>query len=90
MFNYDELTKTLIIQPEFNDELVDLPNDIEIIIFENIHPNISKFNNNVDKLPSNLTHLTFGNDFYQKVDNLPPKLTHLTFGNNFNQNYFQI
>ena len=38
-----------------------------------------------NKLPYNLTHLTFGWDFNQNVD-LPCNLTHLTFGNNFNQN----
>ena len=87
MFNYDEITKTLIIKPKFNDELVNLPNDTEIIIFEvNEYPNHSKFNQNVDKLPQNLTHLTFGRYFNKNVDNLPPNLTHLTFGLSFNKN----
>ena len=87
MFNYNESTKTLIIQPEFNNELVNLPKDVKIMIFENkIYPNYSKFNQNVDKLPPNLTHLTFGWDFNQNVDKLPSNLTHLTFGKEFNQN----
>ena len=56
MFNHNEITKTLTIQSDFNDELVNLPNDVEIIIFENDYLNISKFNKNVDKLPPSLTH----------------------------------
>ena len=71
MFNYNELTKTLIIQPTFNENLVDLPNDVEIIIFDDKYPNYSNFNQNVDKLPPNLTHLTFGYVFNQNVVNLP-------------------
>ena len=85
MFNYDELTKTLTIQFEFDDELVDLSNNIKIIIFENTYSNCSKFNKNVDNLPPNLTHLTFGSYFNQNVDKLPPNLTHLTFEGRFNQ-----
>jgi len=86
MFNYDELTKTLTIQFEFDDELVDLSNNIKIIIFENTYSNCSKFNKNVDNLPPNLTHLTFGYCFNKNVDKLPPNLTHLTFGFCFNKN----
>ena len=37
------------------------------------------------KYPSNLTHLTFGDDFNQPIDNLPNSLTHLTLGYTFNQ-----
>ncbi len=44
-----------------------------------------RFDKNVDNLPKNLTHLTFGMCFNQKVDRLPKKLTHLTFGWCFNQ-----
>jgi hypothetical protein len=43
------------------------------------------FNQTVNNLPKNLTHLTFGFLFNQPVDNLPKTLTHLTFGFNFNQ-----
>jgi hypothetical protein len=43
------------------------------------------FNEKVDKLPQNITHLTFGYRFNQKVDNLPQNITHLTFGDCFNQ-----
>ena len=85
MFNYNKLTKTLIIQSEIDYELVNLPN-AEIMIFENTEPNYSKFNQNVNNLPLNLTHLIFGFNFNQNVNKLPPNLTHLTFGDNFNQN----
>lgn len=46
----------------------------------------SQFNQNVDKLPTILTHLIFGIQFDQNVDNLPQKLTHLIFSYKFNQN----
>ena len=39
----------------------------------------SKFNQEVNKLPSFITHLTFGYHFNQKVNLLPQLLTHLTF-----------
>ncbi len=42
------------------------------------------FNQCVDFLPKNLTHLTFGSDFSKTVDKLPKNLTHLTFGFWFN------
>ncbi len=45
----------------------------------------SLFNQSVNNLPNNLTHLTFGDYFDQEVDNLPNNLTHLNFGDNFNQ-----
>ena len=44
------------------------------------------FDQNVDKLPKSITHLTFGNVFNQNVDRLPNSITHLTFGGYFNQN----
>jgi hypothetical protein len=37
------------------------------------------------KYPSNLTHLTFCDNFNQPIDNLPNSITHLTLGNKFNQ-----
>ena len=43
------------------------------------------FNQSVDYLPSNLTHLKFGSLFNKSVDFLPLSLTHLTFGSQFNQ-----
>ena len=45
----------------------------------------SKFNQEVNNLPLNITHLTFGYCFNQEVINLPPNITHLTFGYIFNQ-----
>lgn len=38
------------------------------------------FNQQVDNLPPNLTHLSFGYKFNNCIDNLPSSLTHLTFG----------
>src|SRR6056300_1247759 len=45
----------------------------------------SKFNQEVNNLPPNITNLTFGYYFNQEVNNLPPNITHLTFGYHFNQ-----
>jgi hypothetical protein len=39
-----------------------------------------KFNQKVDNLPNNLTHLSFGYCFNKEVNNLPENLTHLSFG----------
>ncbi len=39
----------------------------------------------VNKLPNNLTYLTFTNSFNQSVDNLPNSIRYLKFGLNFNQ-----
>jgi hypothetical protein len=79
---YNKETKTLIISCDFNEELKDIPNDTQIIIFENKD---SIFNQKVDNLPLKLTHLTFGAWFNQKVDNLPKNIIHLTFGYYFNK-----
>lgn len=44
------------------------------------------FNEKVDNLPDNITHIHFGlYSFNQSVDNLPCNITHLYFSQNFNQ-----
>ena len=43
------------------------------------------FNQTIDSLPQNLTHLALGTSFNQSVDLLPNLITHLSFGGNFNQ-----
>ena len=82
---YNNETKTLSIPSSFNEELKDIPEETEIIIFEEKHGTSSKFNKKINTFPKNLTHLTFGCRFNQNVDNLPAKLTYLTFGIMFNQ-----
>jgi hypothetical protein len=84
---YNKDTKTLTLPYTFNEELNNIPEETEIIIFsENLRKKeYSKFNQLVDNLPENLTHLTFGKSFNHSVNNLPKKLTHLTFGEKFNQ-----
>ena len=37
------------------------------------------------KMPSSLTHLTFGREFNSEVNNLPSSITHITFGDSFNK-----
>ena len=43
------------------------------------------FNQRVDNLPKNITHLTFGDNFNQPVDNLPKNITHLILRQTFSQ-----
>ena len=82
---YNKEIKTLIIHYTFNEKLKDLPEETKIIIFDEEYPNYSNFNQTVDKLPQNITHLTFGFRFNQKVDKLPQSITHLTFSWVFDQ-----
>jgi hypothetical protein len=84
---YNKYTKILTIPHTFNEELEDIPKETEIIIFsnDNAWARRSYFNRSVDKLPKNLTHLTFGWHFNKLVNKLPKNLTHLTFSRNFNQ-----
>jgi hypothetical protein len=79
---YNKETKTLTIPYIFNEELKDIPEETEIIIFNQnlVKYEYSKFNKSVDNLPKNITHLTFGSSFNQSVNKLPETLTHLTFG----------
>ena len=84
---YNVNTQTLTVPLNFDDELMNLPLDTKIIIFEenNNKNGFSKFDKSVDNLPNSLTHLIFGRCFNQSVDNLPSKLTHVTFGHFFDQ-----
>jgi hypothetical protein len=88
---YNNITKTLTIPYEFNDELKDIPDDAQIIIFDEDWKNIeySKFNQKIKEnvLPDNLHTLTFGDAFNQEIKEnvLPSSLHTLTFGHYFNQ-----
>ena len=47
---------------------------------------LSNIDTNIIPLPNSVTHLTFGNSFYQDIQNaIPNSVTHLTFGYWFNQ-----
>ena len=85
---YNKKTKTLTIPYYFDEELKNIPEETEIIIFnQNYNKNeYSKFNQLVDNLPKNITHLTFGCYFNESINKLPKKLTHLKFGWNFENN----
>ena len=48
------------------------------------------FNQQVDQLPTGITHLTLGAGFNQSVDQLHAGVTHLTFGYEFNQPVDQL
>jgi len=77
--------------------LTNIPKTITHIIFMGfvmypIHDDITHikfgnpgFNNPIDYLPHNLTHLVFPYEFNQLINNLPKTLTHLTLGRRFNQ-----
>jgi hypothetical protein len=84
---YNKETKTLLLPCDFNEEIRDCTEEIEIIIFSEYldNNNYSKFNQPVGNLPKTLTHLTFGFCFNKSADNLPQNLTHLTFGFCFNK-----
>ena len=85
---YNKKTNTLTIPPNFNfnEELKDLPTDVQIVIFDQDNSiEFSKFNRIVNNLPSSVTHLIFADCFNQSVDKLPESITHLTFGYHFNQ-----
>ncbi len=91
---YDKETKTLAVPPEFNEELKDIPEGIEKIIFlEDIDKLIySQFNQKIiaSFFSNSITHLALGTNFNQKVDNLPSSITHLIFGYVFNQDVFNL
>jgi hypothetical protein len=88
---YNNITKTLIISFDFNDELKDIPDDTKIIQFNNdlINAQYSKFNQEIKEnvLPINLHTLSFGYSFNQEIKEnvLPINLHTLTFGDYFNQ-----
>jgi hypothetical protein len=88
-WSYDVQTKTVLIDPKFNGKLTGLPPDTKIIIFEEGHNRISKFNQPVRKkdLPPNVQRIEFGYLFDQPInkDSLPTSITHLTFGSSFDQ-----
>jgi len=89
--NYDNTTKTLTIPCEFNQELKDIPDDTEIIIFENDYykNKYSNFNQEIKKnvLPKSLHTIKFGYRFNQKIKKnvLPDSLHTIHFGIGFNQ-----
>jgi hypothetical protein len=85
---YNNITKTLTIPSEFNEDLKDIPNDTEIIIF-NEYYGYSKFNQEIKDniLPDSLHTLTFGWCFNQEIkENVFPNSLHtLSIGYDFNQ-----
>jgi len=88
---YNNITKTLTIPYEFNEVLKDIPDDTEIIIFDEDLKNMkySEFNQEIKEnvLPDSLHTLTFGVHFNQEIKEnvLPDSLHTLTFGYSFNQ-----
>ena len=68
---YNNITKTLTIPCEFNEELKDIPDDAQIIIFDEDWKNIeySEFNQKIKEnvLPDNLHTLSFGWHFNQEI-----------------------
>lgn len=91
LYNYSEEPYTVLVPYNFNQELKDLPEDTQKIIFDeyfDYHGNNnqpSQFNQSVDNLPNSLIVLKFGYNFNQNVNELPNNLKKLTFGYKFNQ-----
>ena len=88
---YNYKTKTLTIPFEFNEKLKNIPDDTEIIIFDEDYKKFkySQFNQEIKEnvLPDSLHTLTFGWNFDQEIKEnvLPVSLHTLTFGCCFNQ-----
>ena len=88
---YNNTTKTLTIPYDFNEVLKDIPDDTEIIIFDEDNENEknSKFNQEIKEniLPGNLHTLTFGICFNQEIKEnvLPGNLHTINFGYHFNK-----
>lgn len=61
-------------------ELIEIMKNYDKIMFG------SKFNQNVDHLPDNITHIVFHSSFNQNVDFLPQSITYLEFIGTFNKN----
>jgi hypothetical protein len=57
-----------------------LPNSLTHLTLEQ-----ENFNQTIDNLPRNLTHLELVGTFNQSIDNLPNSITHLTLGPHFNK-----
>jgi hypothetical protein len=75
---YNNITKTLTIPCEFNEVLKDIPNDTEIIIFDEDYKyyKFSKFNQEIKEnvLPDSLHNIKFGWAFNQEIkENALPK-----------------
>ena len=81
---YNKETKTLIIPYDFDEELKDLPEETEIMIFEGESSNnYSRFNQPII-IKTNFNFINyFKVDKYKSI--LPKNLTHLTFGYSFNK-----
>ena len=48
----------------FDNKLIDLPTDIQTLIFEDgVDEDFSCFNDNVNNLPNSIKHLAFGAEF---------------------------
>ena len=85
---YNIKTKTVTLPYEFNEELKDLPVDVQVIIFEENDNNkeYSQFNKKVDATRKNFIFTGAPkNNVVFDGDNLPKNLTHLIFGFNFSQ-----
>ncbi len=89
-FNYKDLKKEKYKKEDYIyiQKIIDVTDLNTLKEFKNVKKIIfnNDFNQEVNKLPLCVTHLTFGNDFNQEVDKLPLGVTHLTFGDDFNQN----
>lgn len=100
MYNEFKKINKIIFNPEFNQDISNLPTNIEHIEFgkrfnqniDNLPINIKyihlkkDFNQPIDFLPINLKVLIIDGYFNQPIDNLPEKLEVLIIGNNFTYN----
>jgi hypothetical protein len=85
---YNEETFKLTIPQTFNDDLINLPTNTQILVFDEVPGNkarFSEFNKQLNTLPDSITFIKFGSLFNQEINNLPKNLKTLIFGYEFNQ-----
>jgi hypothetical protein len=72
---YDIETKTLKLPGGYNDELVNIPEGTQTIIFDETESIIGpRFNKPINALPDSVITIILGNEFNQSVANLPKSL----------------
>jgi hypothetical protein len=78
--------KKIFFPYSFNNQIDNLPNTLEIIIF----PHNSIFNKPINDLPTSLKILCLGNYFDQVITNLPNNIEHLILPNNYNYQIIKL
>lgn len=73
---------TLYVGKNFNKQIDNLPLSLNKLVFSSV----SQFRKRINKLPSNITLLTFTNIFNRQINYFPQKLSQLTLSSGFDAN----